>query len=49
MFLSWDQNGYMIALYFFSYKTEVLLPKQSQISTSILEGGSRSFGLFWKG
>ena len=35
--------------YFFSYKTEFFLPKQSQRSRSILEDGSRSLGLFRKG
>ena len=36
--------------YFFGYKTEFFfLPKQSQRSRSILQDGSRSFGLFRKG
>ena len=35
--------------YFFGYKTEFFLPKQSQRSRSVLQDGSRSFGLFRKG
>ena len=35
--------------YFFSYKKEFFLPKQSQKSRSILQDGSRSLGLFRKG
>ena len=38
-------------LYFSSYKTEVFffLPKQFQISRSILQDGSRTLGMFKKG
>ena len=32
----------------FCYKTNSTLPKQCQSSRSILEDGSRTFGLFWK-
>ena len=36
--------------YFFGCKTEFfVLPKQSQNSRSILQDGSRSLALFWKG
>ena len=36
--------------YFFGYQTEFFfLPKQSQRSRSVLQDGSRSFGLFRKG
>ena len=36
--------------YFFGYKTEFFfLPKQSKRSRSVLQDGSRSFGLFRKG
>ena len=32
----------------FCYKTNSTLPKQCQSSRSVLEDGSRTFGLFWK-
>ena len=32
----------------FCYNTNSTLPKQSQSSRSILQDGSRTFGLFWK-
>ena len=32
----------------FCYNTNFTLPKLSQRSRSILQDGSRSFGLFWK-
>ena len=32
----------------FCYNTNITLPKQSQRSSSVLQDGSRSFGLFWK-
>ena len=32
----------------FCYNTNFTFPKQSQRSRSILQDGSRSFGLFWK-
>ena len=32
----------------FCYNTSITLPKQSQISRSVLQDGSRSLGLFWK-
>ena len=35
--------------YFFGYKTDFFLPKQSQRSKSILQDESRSLGLFRKG
>ena len=34
--------------YFFGYKTEFFLPKQSQKSRSVLKDGSRYLGLFGK-
>ena len=44
------RTGLMANLpYFFGYKTEFFLPKQSQRSRSVLQDGSRSFGLFRKG
>ena len=33
----------------FCYNTNSILPKQYQSSSSILQDGSRTFGLFWKG
>ena len=43
------QQGYLLRLpYFFGYKTSFFLPKQSKRSRSILQDGSRSFGLFRK-
>ena len=30
-------------------RLRIFLPKQSQRSRSVLQDGSRSFGLFWKG
>ena len=32
----------------FCYKTNSTLPKQCQSSRSVLQDGSRTFGLFWK-
>ena len=32
----------------FCYNTNLTLPKQSQISRSVLQDRSRSLGLFWK-
>ena len=32
----------------FCYNTNSTLPKQCQSSRSILQDGSRTFGLFWK-
>ena len=32
----------------FCYKTNSTLPKQCQTSRSVLQDGSRTFGLFWK-
>ena len=44
-----DRNSINL-LYFFGYKTVFFpLPKQSQISRSVLEDGSRYLGLFRKG
>ena len=40
---------YMHLPYFFGYKTVFFLPKQSQTSRSVLQDGSRSYGLFRKG
>ena len=43
-------SAYCNVPYFFGYKREFFsLPKQSQKSRSILQDGSRSLELFWKG